>query len=430
MPRVLLVTNALPPAMLADCQRARMLAYSLAEVGWEVELLAPNVDFQIPIYLDTKATELRPHGILIHEVPPGNDWLLRRIGMRSMAWRALWPLYQQGCIVLLEKKFDLIYISTAQFNFFCLGALWERRLNVPYILDFHDPWFRESSIYQTSARNWKYYVSAKLAKYLERFALKAAAGLVAVSPVYLEQLRGRYPKFRCVQSETSSAIPFGVAERDFDVSKALADQPEVGNPTVLNIVYVGAGRSIMAKSFQRICQGLVRLKQREPDLLNKIRIRLFGTYAYWVPSDPKELQALAEAEGVGECVEELPARIGYVEALALALRADGLLVLGVDDPAYMPSKLFLYAMSGKPLLACMHVDSQVNDYFDHFPEIGSLIHFSGPSETEAAEDARLLEFVRQVAVRQEFSRETIRDEFSASTMALRHVELFERCLKA
>jgi hypothetical protein len=95
----------------------------------------------------------------------------------------------------------------------------------------------------------------------------------------------------------------------------------------------------------------------------------------------------------------------------------------------MPSKLFLYALTGKPLLACLHTDSQVNDYFKRFPELGMLIHFSGPAEMAAAEDARLLEFLRQVAARQTFAREKIRAEFSAAAMARRHAELFEKILK-
>jgi glycosyltransferase involved in cell wall biosynthesis len=442
MRRVLLVTNALPPTMPADSQRARLLAQALPEMGWEVELLAPNADFQISIYLDAKAAALRPEEIKIHEAAPGKDRLLRAVGMRSMSWRALWPMYRRGCEVLREKKFDFIYISTAQFNFFCLGPLWKRKFGVPYILDFHDPWFRETNPHVTAPRNWKYQVGRRLAKHMEAFALKSAAGLVAVSPVYLENLKGRYPQFHCVQPERTAAIPFGVSEKDFSVIQAISSSsgstltsdlrpPTSGfrSPATLDIVYVGAGRSIMAKSFRRICQGLGRLKKREPAIVGKIKIRLFGTYSHWTASDPRELQELAEGEGVGELVEEKPARIGYVDALELALKADGLLVLGVDDPAYMPSKLFLYALTGKPLLACLHTDSQVNDYFKRFPELGMLIHFSGPAEMAAAEDARLLEFLRQVAARQTFAREKIRAEFSAAAMARRHAELFEKILK-
>ena len=268
-----------------------------------------------------------------------------------------------------------------------------------------------------------------LSKYMERFAVQHAAGLVAVSPVYLEQLRRRYPVFRSVQPEHTAAIPFGADEHDLTVARQTVP-PENNDrrPAELEIIYVGAGRSIMAKSFQRICRGLARVKRQEPELVAQIKIRLHGTYAYWKPGDPTELQTLAQAEGVGEMVEEKPARIGYVDATRLALAADGLLVLGVDDPAYMPSKLFLYALTGKPLLACMHARSQANDYFQRLPELGTLIHFDGPAEDRDAEDALLLDFLKQVVGQKTFARENIRAEFSAAAMTRKHAELFEKIL--
>ena len=425
--RVLVVTNALPPTMPADSQRARILAASLAAQGWSVELLVPDAAFQIAVYQDVPAAALLPEGVPVHAARPGNDRLLRAAGMRSMAWRALWPMYRLGAEVLSRKPFDLVYITTAQFNFFCLGRLWKRKFGVPYILDFHDPWFRGQSQYSTTPINWKHYVGLHLAKHMERFALQSAAGLIAVSPDYLAQIHDRYPRFKCVQPGRNRAIPFGVLERDFEVAKA--SPPAASHaPAILEIIYVGAGRSIMAKSFQRICQGLARLRQSEPGLLKDLKIRLLGTYAYWTPGDPKELQTLAESEGVGDLVAEEPARIGYVKALRLALDAQGLLVLGVDDPAYMPSKLFLYALTGKPLLACLHDNSQVNDYFKRFPELGTLIHFFGPAEKVGAEDRLLRDFLLQVAGRQTFARDNIRQEYSGATMARQHVDLFEKCL--
>ncbi|HEX5400230.1 MAG TPA: glycosyltransferase [Verrucomicrobiae bacterium] len=424
--RVLLITNALPPAMQADNQRARMLADELPASGWDVELLVPDSSFQIPIYCDVKSMALRPKNTAINEVPPATDWLLRAAGMKSMSWRALWPMCWRGLRLLRQAKFDLIYISTAQFNFFCLGTIWHKKTGVPYVLDFHDPWIRESNQHITAPRNWKYRLGIRLAKHMECFAVRHAAGLVAVSPDYLEQLRMRYPGFHGVQPHLTAVIPFAGDARDMEVARQ-AIPPENGRcPTDLEIVYVGAGRSLMTKSFQRICRGLARIKQVEPKLAARIKIRLRGTYAYWKPGDPTELRSLAQAEGVGEMVEEIPGRIGYVDAVRLALDADGLLVLGVDDPAYMPSKLFLYAMTGKPLLASMHVHSQVNEYFRRFPELGSLIHFEGPAEDQDAEDASLLGYLKQVAERKTFVRENIRAEFSAAAMARRHAELFEK----
>jgi glycosyltransferase involved in cell wall biosynthesis len=417
--------------MLADNQRARMLAQSLPLTGWEVDLLVPDASFQIPIYLDNLSADLVPKNAAIHQVSPQCDWLFRTLKMRSIGWRALLPMYRRGVELLKRKQFDVIYISTAQFNLFCLGALWHRISGVPYILDFHDPWTREPSPHITASRGWKHHLGNTLSRHLERFALKSAAGLVSVSPVYLDQLRSRYPEYRGVQSPYTAAIPFGADECGLNLARqtALPARNRECLTTNLEIIYVGAGRSIMAKSFQRICRGLAKIKQQAPDWITKFKIRLHGTYAYWQPGDPTELQSLAQAEGVGELVVERPARIGYVDAMRLALAADGLLVLGVDDQAYMPSKLFLYAMTGKPLLACMHANSQVNVFFQQFPELGTLLHFDGPAESEVAEDMLMLDFLKQVAERKTFARENVRAEFSAAAMARKHAELFDEILE-
>ncbi len=46
MPRVLIVTSTYAPAMIADMHRARHLAWELPKLGWQVEILAPDVSFQ------------------------------------------------------------------------------------------------------------------------------------------------------------------------------------------------------------------------------------------------------------------------------------------------------------------------------------------------------------------------------------------------
>jgi hypothetical protein len=62
---------------------------------------------------------------------------------------------------------------------------------------------------------------------------------------------------------------------------------------------------------------------------------------------------MAAESGVGH-VDERPARIAYARSLELVKGADGLLVLGVDDPNYRPSKLHTYLATGLPVLVVVH----------------------------------------------------------------------------
>jgi hypothetical protein len=428
MSRVLIVTSSFTPAMPANVHRARQLGWCLREAGWEAEVLSPSIEFQRPEWLDDKSAGYFPTHIPSHEVPPPARSWIERFGAKSMAWRAFLPMYQRGCELLATGRFDLVYITTTVFNFFCLGRLWQRRCGLPYILDFHDPWFRPKLNTASTHHRFKAWLSNRLAIHMEAYAVKNASGLIAVSPDYLQELRRRYPSATTFQKGHFAAIPFGVLPLDFDLSRQQAEAKK-DEREIREVIYVGVGAEIMAKSFRRIADGLARLKQQQPELLSKIRIRLFGTDGRWKAGLAKILQEQAVVAGVGDLVAEDPRIIPYREAVGRAVAADGLLVLGVDDPAYMPSKLFLYAMTGKPLLACMHANSQVNDYFKRFPELGTIIHFSSTAETEIAEDAAMSAFLKQAVDRDHFPRENIQAGFSASAMTRQHAKLFEACIR-
>lgn len=428
MKRVLIVASSYAPAMPASIHRARMLAWGLSESGWSVEVLVPAKDFQRPEWLADDSAALFSPEVACHEAQPILTGLFRLFGMHGIDRRALLPVYRLGASLLAQRRFDLIYITTTSFNFFCLGRFWRRRFGVPYVLDFQDPWYRPRPVMITTKHWIKFRIGNKLSKYLEAFAVNGAIGLVSVSPNYLAELRGRYPLAQTFRGGNQAVIPFGVLPLDLEVAcKRTGQRP--ANDRLRNIVYVGVGDIVMQKSFRRLIAGLARLRHRHPDLIGLCRLCLAGTHGGWKPGDPKVLFDEAVAVGLGNLVTEDPQILSYPVATSLAVAADGLLVLGVDDPGYMPSKLFPYAMTGKPLLACLHWQSQANEYFERFPELGTLIHFAAPCEVESNEDSRLLTFLRQVVSRQEIDRARILAVHSAEAMARQHAELFERCLK-
>jgi len=137
--------------------------------------------------------------------------LLRLLKIRAIGWRAFRPLYRKGLELLKRGHFDLIYISTAQFNLFCLGRLWWRRTGVPYVLDFHDPWVRRDR-YRTTRSSWKRGIDRVLSRFLESFAVHKAAGIVSVSPNYLERLQSRYPNATALQNGRTMVVPFAAVE--------------------------------------------------------------------------------------------------------------------------------------------------------------------------------------------------------------------------
>jgi len=427
--RVLIVVSSYIPAMPANMHRARMLAWYLKDYGWDVEILAPSHEFQQSVWVEPHPSPFFAPGIRCWEARPTFDALFRLLGIHSVGWRSLLSVYLVGKRVLSAQRFDLIFFSTTAFNFFCLGRIWERRYGVPYVLDFQDPWYRDQVGLRTS-RHWvKARVGNSLAKYFESFAVRSAKALVSVSPNYLIQLRTRYPSAIAFEKGRHATIPFGALPSDIlNAEKLLRRQSPVPD-NVRTIAYVGVGGVVMQRSFRRLAAGLARLRQTWPDVVNQCRICLAGTQGGWKEGDAKILWNEAYAIGIGDIVIEVPNIVSYSAAVSDASHADGLLVLGADDEAYMPSKLFLYAITGKPLLACMHWKSQVNDYFNRFPDLGLIIHFAAPSEVELEEDARLMRFLKLVITRTQFERSYIKAEYSAKTMSRRHANLFEQCVK-
>lgn len=419
---MLLVASSPPPYLPASVHRIRQLSWSLRKAGWEAEILAPGEEFQNPEWRDPRGLELFPNDVPVHLAQPRRpDWL-RMAGVRGMGWRGWVPMARKGSDLLQTGRFQLVYISTTQFNFFCLGSFWKKKHRIPYLLDFHDPWYRPHEAIRTTSSRVKAALGNRLAGLFERQAVSSADGLISVSPNYLSELQARYPKAVCFSRKNTAVIPFGFTETDFPDGRM---SKNLRNPK--KVVYVGVGAELMAKSFLRVLKMWKAVKEKEPELSRGIKIRLYGTDGRWRPGKPKILQKVAEECDCGEWVEENPAILPFSESLALMRQADGLLVLGVEDPAYMPSKLFSYSRSGKPLLACLVKGSQGEGYFRDVPEIGHLISF-GKSESGKGAEQPMRDFFEEIQQGREIPRAEVIKKFSDEAMSVRHAVIFEKCM--
>ncbi|MEQ1898969.1 MAG: glycosyltransferase [Vicinamibacterales bacterium] len=425
MPRVLIVTSMWLPYLAADAQRARMLATGLPAEGWDVEVLVPADTFQLREHFEQHA-DLMATRTVVHRAPVEWAAAFKLINSRSLAWRAYRPLRALGDRLLGGKRFDLVYITCAQHAWLHLGAHWRRRFDVPIVLDFHDPWYVPTVGKPTHISPWKARVSNSLARVLERRAIGAASGLVSVSPGYLATLNDRYrgSGFDALRPDRQAVIPFGVDPSDLDAARRITAPNDDPPPRdSLTVVYTGAGSTIMERSFREICRLIAEVRPATRFPAAGWRILLFGTE----PSAPEGggvLARVAAEMGLSDMVREHPARLGYLDALHRVVTADGLLVLGVDDPAYMPSKLFLYGLTGKPILACVCEDSVVCGYFERAPGLGELLRFPEGSRP-CAEGANVMgAFLDAVAGRQTVDRRDVLREWLAPAMARQHVTLF------
>lgn len=425
--RVLVVVSAFKPAIIADMQRARMLAWELRSAGWELEILTPRAQECRQDIIEPDSETFFPEDVKVHSVGSGLDELWRLMGSHTHGWRTIGPMYQAGRQLLREGRFDIVYISTTTFQFFMLGYLWNREFSIRYILDLHDPWIRDRKPHLTS---WKSAFLQWLSERMERLSVLNAAGLISVSGNYIDVLKARYqdnyPEW--LSPDRNAVIPFGAMERDFFNKNKLIQLAEGGDDE-LSINYVGAGGRIMMRSFTLICRALGFLRSQGDRLAARARLRLFGTIYDWKIGDPKPLETTAREAGIGDLVTELPTRVSYRRSIELLFESRGAMILGVDDAGYMPSKLFSYALSGKPLIASLRRDSPAFDHFRQQNTLGHALWFDENMEMPVSEAADVMRgFLDAAASRQSIDRRAIVEPFLASAMAQRHAAIFDACL--
>lgn len=370
MPRVLIVVSTWCPAMLADMQRMRLLAGHFHQCGWDAEILAPDATFQPDYSIEPEPERFFPH-VPVHSVGPWIPSLFRLLGAGTIGWRALVPIRRKGDELLASGRFDLVYFSTTVHLLTCLGPRWRRKHGVPYVADVHDPVYKTRRRYATSQRRFKAWIADRISRTIERRALGEADGLVTVSEGYAEDLASRYPDAAWVRPERTLVQPFPA-----DIPGLEAASADRSESKTKRVVYVGAGGTIMEKGWRALLEAW---KAVGP---GGVGIEIYGTAGSWRPGNTGHLQAVAEAIGVSD-VDEHPARIPYARSLELVKGADGLLVLGVDDPNYRPSKSHTYLATGLPVLVVVHERSGLGKWLEcagpgiHVVRFGETSHAEG-----------------------------------------------------
>lgn len=422
--RVLIVVSSYAPTMIADMHRARHLAWELPKLGWDVEILAPDSSYQLAACLDADSDAFFPDDTALTFVPAFAPGLFKSLGVGSIGWRAVFPLWRAGRRLLKRRRFDVVYVSTTQFPLFLLGRWWRREFGTPYVLDIHDPVYKEPARYRAWLRpELKHVLANRMAKYIESYAARSAAGIVSVSPGYIEDLRRRHGKAAWSKPGLTQVIPFAVLPHDLQaVGKGQENRSTPFNGS--RIVYVGAGGAIMRRAFSLLCRALAYLREQRNYSFDGMAFELYGTLRGWREGGPKELADIAIEYGVGDLVDERPTWVSYRRSLELLRDSDGALMLGVDDASYMPSKLFSYAYSGKPLLALLRKEGPAFAEFQR-SALGHALWFSETETMPIAQAAALLqEFLVEVERKQRFDRAAATQPFLARTMAARHAELF------
>lgn len=418
---MLIISPYFAPVNAADMQRIRMSLPYYKTSGWEAEVVAVSTEFT-DIQTDDLLNESIPSDIKVHYIKAFNKSLTSKVGLGSIALRALWFYKKKVNELLGENRFDLIYFSTTQFPVCVLGAYWKKRFKIPYVIDMQDPW--HSDYYRGKPKEQqptKYWFSYRLNKCLEPIAMKSVDGLISVSESYITDLKKRYPQIKNIPTAT---ITFGAFKPDIEIA-AKNQFFDLLDPAYKNIVYIGRGGMDMHAAITSVFKAFKKGLSVNPDYYKTIRLHFIGTsYAPTGQAEPT-IKPLAEQLGIEYYVTELPNRISYYHSLATLNKADALLLTGSDDPKYTPSKIYPYMLLKKPVLSIFNSQSPALKVLEEYQAAYTYSY----DETQGLQN-KIAAFFESLTYNGvvEYNPQA-EEKYSAETLTTKQCELFDLAYK-
>jgi hypothetical protein len=352
--KVLILSPHFPPSTLAGVHRARHLAKHLPSHGW----------WPIIIRADEATYTEASDPALATLVPPSVEQIrtgaiparfARLLGIGDIGLRAYHASSRAITAAVKQHKPEAIIITGSPFYPMLLSGRIAKTLGVPVILDFQDPWISETG--GLRPRWSKGGLAHRLSLALEPRALRHAAWVTTVSDNHNDQLHRHHP---WLSPWRMTAIPIGGDPEDFEAMRIRPPaHPAVRlDPSCINLCYVGTFLPRAGVVVQALFAAVARVAQDHPELGQRLKLVFVGTsnqpMGTAADSAAHRVTPLAEAAGIAHLVHEHPARVSFIEALHLQSNANGLLLLGSDEPHYTASKIYPAMMSGTPFLSVFH----------------------------------------------------------------------------
>jgi glycosyltransferase involved in cell wall biosynthesis len=209
------------------------------------------------------------------------------------------------------------------------GLRIKRRLGLPWIAHFSDPWSDNPYLSQNP-------ISRLRLRNMERQVFGEADRLLFTSPETVDLVMRKYPgNWR----DKTSVLPHAY---DPQLYRQVA-APREGNG-VLTLRYVG--NFYGQRNPLMLIEALALLLRTQSGVLDKVRIELVGRWVgheHWSPA----------AAGLPTQLLTFHKSVGYAESLRLMCKADALLIIDApfEHNVFFPSKLVDYLGAGRPILA-------------------------------------------------------------------------------
>lgn len=359
--KVLIVSPHFAPINAPDMQRTRLALPYLRACGWEPTVLAVESDLIEGGVHESLLEMTYPSDIRIIRTGGISPRLTRAFGVGSVWFRCGAVMRAAGDDLLRSEKFDLVFFSTTQFEFFAFGPRWKAMFGVPYVLDYQDPWVNDyyRRTRTTPPGGWlKFSFSQWSARRREPAILRGASAVVAVSRAYRTTFSVTYPWF---DIKTVAIVPFGAAAQDFAVARERRPEAPIVqfDDGLFHHVYTGRCGPDMSTSLTIVFRAFKKFLAARPAEAERIRFHFIGTDYAPRPYGRDWALPVARVEGVEKYVSEHCYRVQYFDALYYLVHADALVAVGSNDPTYSASKIFPYVLARRPILLVFNSESPV-----------------------------------------------------------------------
>lgn len=320
--RVLVLSFYFEPDLSAGSFRAtalvRALAHRMGE-GSAVDVVTTQPNRYQSYQADTSMIKVLEDGVHVFRIAlPAH-----RSGFLDQA-RAFFTYAVQALWLLRGKKYDVVFATSSRLMTSVLGAVVSRWKNAPLYLDVRDIFVDtvREVLPKPLARAFE-----PVFRVLECYAMSRASHINLVSEGFRDYFERYYP------DKKYSFVPNGIDEdfldKDFSVSARNTER----------VVVLYAGNIGEGQGLHRILPGLATA--------------FHDTHEFWIVGDGGLRGKLARAvEGMGNVRIMSPvARSALIELY----RQSDILFIHLNDYAafkkVLPSKVFEYAATGKPILA-------------------------------------------------------------------------------
>jgi hypothetical protein len=355
--RVLIVGADFAPSSYPPALRIRYFAQHLKEFGWEPVILTTDPRYY-ETAIDDENQKLLPADLEVIRTQAIPAAVTRRFHFGDLGLRSLWHHWRAINRICGERRVDLIFVPIPPYPSIVLGRLAHTRFDIPYVIDYIDPYVTEYYWrLPRSKRPPKHALAYYTARVIEPFALKNAAAVVGVDTSYTADLFERYPWLKV----EATGIPYGGEPADFDYLRQHPRANPVFDPSdgLLHVSYVGRGGPDMLPTLRAVFEAVVVGAKRWPDLFRRLRMHFVGTTYAHDAQVQYQVLPLARELGLEKVVDEHPGRVAYLTAIQIMLDSHALLAVGSESVHYTASKIFPCILAARPLLAAFHEKSSV-----------------------------------------------------------------------